>query len=76
MMVNRSHQKDPFSSALKPEHLNDHAQSFCHENATDDHPYDLMLGQNSYGAQRATQRQTARIAHKDCCRRGIVPQKA
>ena len=76
MVVQRRHGEHPLAGELVGDHLHHHRDGLEHEQSADDGEHDLVLGRDRDGAERAPQRQRARVSHEDHGGRRIEPQEA
>src|SRR5215207_4237766 len=76
MMMQRRHGEYAPAPNLESEHLDDDGHGFEHEKTADHEEHDLVLGGNRNCAERAAERQRARIAHENHGRGCVEPQEA
>src|SRR5215203_2693310 len=75
VVVDRGHLEDPAPRELVHEDLDDHREGLYHEETADDRQEQFRLGQHRRGGENASNRQRARVAHKDLGRMGVVPEE-
>src|SRR2546430_13368086 len=76
MMMDRRHAKDSLTSQFKRANLQDDAERFDDENATDEKQQNFLLDNDGDNADRAAEGERTDIAHEHFGGMRVVPKKA
>src|SRR5476651_2121181 len=76
VMMQRRHAEDALAGPLEGQHLHDHRYGLQHEQPAHDRQHELVLDHDRGGAERAADRERARVTHEDHRRRRVEPQEA